>query len=130
MRPIPEKLKKEMAADPYYSVCARSGLHGHTCDGSITWEHVLIYSGRQLNERWAIIPLCEKAHSVNNYQDGGDLNKEINVWIALNRASEEDLASISKVIDYKRKRNILNQKYGRYTVPLLPYGLPANQYPQ
>jgi len=83
MRPIPKTLKDEMAADPYYRVCAR--LNGD-CDGRITWEHAFIYAGKQINERWAIIPLCWFHHL------GIGFNKRVNMIIALSRATAEDLA--------------------------------------
>jgi hypothetical protein len=44
----------------------------------------------QLQERFAIIPLCEFHHSVNRFQDGGGMNKRMNVAIALRRATEVD----------------------------------------
>ena len=114
MNNIPAKLNEELNADPYYTVCARRGLHGHVCGGRITREHTLTYASNQIQERWAIIPICAKAHAVDRYQDGGDFNKEINQWIALNRATEIELRGISKAIDYIRLRNFLNSKYGLY----------------
>lgn len=106
---------KTMLDDPYYKVCARAGLHGHICDGRITFEHVLIYAGRQVQEYWAIIPLCECGHSVDHYQDMGDLNKSINVWIALNRATDDELRKYSKAVNYIQLRATLNLQYGVYT---------------
>lgn len=123
MRPIPPKLKAALAADPEYKVCAKSSVAGHNCDGRITWEHAIIYAGRQLNERWAIIPICAYAHSVDFHQDGGDLDKQVNMWIALNRASEDELRAVSKATDYLAYRDRLNQKYGRYVPPLIPKSL-------
>jgi hypothetical protein len=108
MRKIPETLRHQMENDPYYRVCSRKN---RDCDGRITWEHAIIYAGKQLNEKWAIIPLCEYHHAVNRHQDGGELNKEINVMIALNRATDQELLAISKVENYKRKRDYLNNKY-------------------
>lgn len=109
MRKIPEKLKKEILADPYYKVCARKN---DDCDGRITWEHAIIYAGRQLNEKWAIIPLCTYHHSVDLHQDGPGLDKAINVWIALNRATDAELFAVSKVTPYHFLRETLNKKYG------------------
>jgi hypothetical protein len=112
MRPIPQQLKNEMENDLYYKKCSRKG-DGY-CDGRITWEHCLIYAGRQINEKWAIIPLCEFHHAVNTYQDGKGLDKQKNVWIALNRATDNQLKEYSKVIDYIKMRNRLNKIYGEY----------------
>ena len=123
MTTIPLKQRKEMALDPYYRVCARQeALHDHECDGKITWEHALIYAGKKVQSSWSIIPLCEWAHSVNRHQDGPGLNKEINVWIALNRATDEEVIQVSKAIDYIRMRAVLNGKYG---VPALVVSAPA-----
>lgn len=110
MRPIPPKLKANILADEYYSRCAREMDGG--CGGRITWEHAIIFQGRQLNEKWAIIPLCAYHHAVDQFQDGQGLIKEKNVWIALNRATEAELKAVSKATDYARLRDRLNMKYG------------------
>jgi hypothetical protein len=72
MRPIPENLKIEIADDPYYKHCARED---NLCSGRITWEHVWIYARKQINEKWAIIPLCWYHHL------GAGLDKEANEWL-------------------------------------------------
>ena len=105
MRPIPQKLRKEMSADPYYDICVRR--NDGWCDGRITWEHAIIFRGWQLNEKWAIIPLCEYHH----LGDGLDKNK--NRMIALNRATNEELKSISQAVDYLQLKIFLNKKYAK-----------------
>lgn len=102
-----------MAMDPFYSRCARNTLlDDHECEADpvtgrlIEWEHALIHASNQVNEEWAIIPSCWWAHR------GPGLIKEINVWIALNRATDEELISCSKAVDYLRTRCVLNVKYG------------------
>lgn len=117
MNNIPTKLRKELAGDSYYRHCAREGLHGHECAGRVTWEHAMYFNGSQLQKRWAIVPLCAKAHSVDEWQDRGDMDKEINQWIALNRASQDDLLEVSKATDYFLYRGYLNRKYGAYVAP-------------
>lgn len=109
MRPISQGVKTKILSDKFYDKCAR---HCKECRGRITWEHTLVYAGRQIDEAWAIIPLCEYHHAVNMFQDGGDLQKEINVWIALNRATDEELEKYSKSTNYKLMRERLNKKYG------------------
>ena len=91
-------------------VCARQNDGG--CAGRLTREHSLIYGGRQIDEAWAIVFLCARHHAVDEYQDGGDLQKEKNVWIALNQATDNELKQYSKAIDYVKLREKLNQKYG------------------
>lgn len=126
MTPIPPKLRKELAADPFYTVCARAGLHDHECGGRVTWEHAVIFAGKQVQARWAILPICAKGHEVDRYQDGGDLDKEVHLWIALNRATDEELRLISRAEDYRRKRDQLNLKYGFYahSAPREPATIP------
>ena len=70
-----------MADDPYYKVCARDGAD---CSGRVTWEHAFIYAGKQINEKWAIIPLCWYHYL------GAGMNKRINEAIALSRTKSED----------------------------------------
>ncbi len=110
MRPISQRVSRLLDEEP--DICCRYADGG--CAGRITREHALIYAGRQIDEPWAIIKLCARHHGVDGWQDRGDLNKEKNVWIALNKATDEELQKYSKVIDYIRERRRLNDKYGVY----------------
>lgn len=115
MNKIPQKLRTELAHDPEYTVCLRNRLlNDHVCERDplkpqqfVEWEHVIYFKGSQLQRRWCIIPICYLVHR------GGKLNKEINEWIALNRATDEELEEISKAVNYKRKRDYLNTIYGQ-----------------
>jgi len=112
MRPIPPKLREEMNDDPFYHKCARAEfLKDHECEADpvtrrlIEWDHCFTYAGRQINELWAILPVCFYVHR------GAGFNKEINQWIALNRATSEDFAKYPK-FDWFQRRKYLNSKYG------------------
>lgn len=87
MSKIPATLLKKILLNPFYKKCARDSFN---CLGRITLEHAIIYAGRQVQEEWAIIPLCAYHHAVDEFQDGGDLKKDTNKMIALMRASQED----------------------------------------
>jgi hypothetical protein len=87
MNNMPPALRRKLSEDPYYKTCARANAD---CEGRITWEHALTYAGRQVQEHFAIIPLCAFHHSVDQFQDGRGLNKRINVEIAMGRATEVD----------------------------------------
>lgn len=126
---MPKSLRKACAMDPWYKICARKGLHGHECAGRITFEHAFIYAGRQINEKWSIVPLCQKAHNCGPWQDRGDMRKEINQWIALNRAENIELLAISKAVDYIRRRDFLNGKYGKYALVSTSPEINGIQYP-
>lgn len=104
MRKIPKALQEDMADDPYYKRCCVSG----SSFGKIDWHHNLIFGGRQVNEKFCILPLSKPIHdNIHKYKEQCD-------WIMLNRATDEELARYSKAIDYKRMRNVLNEKYGKY----------------
>lgn len=115
MNNVPQKLRKKWREEDLRGMirhCLRAD-EGN-CAGRITMEHAIIYAGRQLQEEWSILPICEYHHGVNNFQDRGDLNKEKHVWIALNRAPKERLIALGKCIDQVALRDRLNVKYGDY----------------
>jgi len=109
MRPISPAVKAKLDAE--LDICA---VADGNCQGRITREHTLIYGGKQIDEVWAIIKICAYHHEVDEFQDGGGLNKEKNIWVALNRATDQELLKYSKVINYIEMRNRLNKKYGTY----------------
>lgn len=114
MRPISPRVKKIISEDPFYFQCARH--KEGTCSGRITLDHSFIYAGKQIDEHWAIIPTCAFHHAVDQFQDNGDLQREKQVWIGLNRATDEELLKYSKAIDYIALRERLNKKYGIWQV--------------
>jgi hypothetical protein len=101
MRPIPPQLRKQMADDEYYKECCLGG----SCDGKVEWHHNLIYAGRQVNEKFCILPLCEFHH------DNIAWFKELVDWHMLNRATDEELKAYSKAVDYIAMRERLNKKF-------------------
>lgn len=123
---IPEKLKKEMDTDPFYSTCCLYGQRDHVCEGRITREHAVIVAGNRVNKKWAIIPLCAKYHEVDQYQDSHNMDKQMNIWVALNRATEQDIKEIygegmysqvtplMKCAELIRLKERLNKLYGVY----------------
>ncbi len=91
--------------------CERAAvLRDHECGGRSTMEHAWTYAGRQINDAWSIVRLCELAHSVGPYAMDGILNKEINRWLSLRHATTEDLARYPRV-DWRQLRKYLNKKY-------------------
>lgn len=119
MNKVPQKLRKQWATEDLMGikrVCLRSD-EGN-CSGRITKEHAIIYAGKSLQEDWAILNICAYHHEVDRFQDGGGMNKEKHVWIALNRAPDERLVELSKGEDKLALRERLNAKYGVYVQPL------------
>ena len=74
MRTIPEKLRQQIAADPFMATCIHSG------EPNPTWEHAWTYAGRHINERWAIVPVAKR---YNN--DAHGEVKHFNQFVALLR---------------------------------------------
>lgn len=117
---IPLKMRAEMERDPFYHQCARNAaLHDHTCQCDpirgtygrmIEWEHALIYAGQKVQEKFAIVPICWWSHR------GPGFDKNINIWLALNRATDSELQKISEKggQDYFKLRDYLNGVYGVY----------------
>lgn len=98
MRTIPQKLKDEMSSDLFYKKCCVTGRS----DEKIEWHHNFTWKGRDLQEKWCILPLLKSVHKdIVQYKEYCD-------WIMLNRADEETLKKYSKAVDLIHKRNYLN----------------------
>lgn len=106
MRPIPEKLKKQIAQDPNMKFCI---YESPLCRGKVEWEHAFIYAGKQINEWWAIIGVCVYHHR------GAGLNKEFNQFKALDRAVKMGhlpfIMDIYPKIDWLQKYKYLVSKF-------------------
>lgn len=104
MRAIPERLKQELASDPFYSKCCITG----SASEKIDWHHNLMFGGSQINEKFCILPLAKSVHDkISKYKDICD-------WIMWNRASYEEIKRYSKAINYSEYKKILNRDYGNY----------------
>lgn len=117
MNNLPKWIKDHIKVNAEYQRCSLLGYH--PCGGRTTVEHVFTYAGRQIQEVWNCIPLCARGHGVDEWQDSGDLKKEMNKWVALNRATDIELREISDAVNYIQLRVYLNDKYGYYTPPTM-----------
>lgn len=104
MNNIPPKLRAEIAADPFYQRCCITGAFAKNT--KVEWHHNLIHAGKQVQEKWAILPLREDIH-----EDIAYYKKECD-WIMLNRADEATLKKYSRAEDLMAKRDRLNKIYG------------------
>lgn len=89
MRPIPIKMRMEIAADPFMGACiydenieGNESAPNHDCDGRIEWEHAWNYAGKQINEPWAICACC------TNHNRGNAMDKDYNRYRTLKRGIE------------------------------------------
>lgn len=119
MTTIPKKMRAEMNLEPFYHSCARkAALNDHECEANpitrrlIEWHHAAKYAGKKIQKRSFIVPLCWWAH------EGPGKDESIGLWIALNRASDDELLELSHKggRDYFRHRAFLNQRYGVYNL--------------
>ena len=88
-KPIPKKLREEMAGDPFYRVCC---IANGECYGRIQWHHHLRYAGERQNVRFAILPVCEYHHEKEARLD---IKHRLDTVMLL-RATPEDLAKYPK----------------------------------
>lgn len=119
LTPTPPEVLESLMAHPSSNWCWRKMLlRDHECEGRLTWEHAMLHAGKRVNEVWAIIRICAKAHSVDQFQDCGILNKEINHWIAMNRIKNWDgVERKYPRTSWRREFQYLNGLY----VPLIPF---------
>ena len=108
MRPIPLKIRKQLAEDPNMKVCIYTSedAPNHDCGGRITFEHAIVYSGRQVTDAWATVPCCE------NHNSGRAMVKTYNRLRALEKATPEDLAKYPRV-DWEQEKRFLKSKFSR-----------------
>ena len=84
------------------NICVR--FREGTCRGrKNTIEHVF---GRKNEELWNCITLCAYHHSVDEYQDGGGLNKEINKYYAYKNVPDAYLLK-----NYKLGQQMVQEKH-------------------
>lgn len=96
-----------MDANPFMHRCCITGR----TDEKIEWHHNLIFAGRQVNEEWAILPLLEPVHDA---VPGDPELKDRCDWVMLNRATDEQLRPYCRAMNYIRRREVLNAKFGPY----------------
>lgn len=104
MNNIPPKLRAELTSDPFYQWCCITGAMAKNV--KVEYHHNLIFAGKQVQEKWCILPLVESVHDDIAY------HKEECDWIMLNRADDATLKKYSRAVDLVAKRDRLNKKYG------------------
>ena len=114
MRPISPRVKQVIEESEFYDRCIR--YKEDNCEGRITMEHVFTYGGRQIDEVWAIVPVCAKHHEVDNFQDGGGMDKKFHEWVAIKRMTPADKAKYDRV-NWDQRETYLDTLYERERLP-------------
>lgn len=79
-------------------------LCGHR---EVQFHHNVIYKNNQSDEPFTILPVCKTCHDRANEKEVRDKLD----WVMCRRATDEELKSISKVTDWIKRRDFLNQKF-------------------
>ena len=101
---IPNKVRVRLANDPFMKFCIKAG--SGECRGAVQWHHAWEYAGRQIQEWWAIVPLCHYHHKP------GVLDNDYAQFIGLRRATYEELKKYHR-IDWQQLRIYLLKKYAK-----------------
>ena len=103
-RPIPLPLRKRLNDEPRMKICAIC----HTTKG-IQFHHALMYAGRQINEDYAILGVCEGCHKG---KDGAipQKNREICELQAIVMGLQSDLETKYPRVNWRQRRNWLTRK--------------------
>ena len=104
MQPIPPKLKKQIDKDSFYRKCC---IADYQCGGRIEMHHNLIYSGRQQNYLFAILPVCNYHHGKEKSSE----NRDRLDWIMLQRTTLEFLTKTFPKRNWIVLQNYLHKKY-------------------
>lgn len=112
-KPIPEKLKQRMEADPYYKRCCITGTP-HWRE-KVDWHHNLesyLHGNKgRVNEAWCILPVVHWVHAMADRKEV----RELLDLEMLNRATDTILEHWSVFPgELKMKRDYLREKlYGK-----------------
>ncbi len=106
MTKIPPELREELSNDPFYLKCCIPSV---ACNGRVEWHHNLIYAGKQVNEKFCILPVCHFHHEREKDKETGEKLD----YIMLCRAENSTLRRFSKAIDYVSLKEKLETKYGK-----------------
>lgn len=102
-----------MADDPFYLRCCISGDYATRTD-PIEWHHNLIYGGKQVQARFAILPIKRSLHRQANLKR---MRQQLD-WVMWNRASEAEITRYSKAQNYHLYLMTLNAMFGDWSVNL------------
>lgn len=102
MRRLSDATRERVNTDSFYRTCV-------ICKSpQVQIHHNLIHGRRQVDDWWALLPLCVTHHNQANQVE---MRQKLN-WIMCNRAPVEDLIKYSKVTDLVAMKRRLNRIYG------------------
>lgn len=99
MRAIPSTIRKVLKSK-FCFICGRR---------QVEWHHALIYAGRQINEPYAIVPLCVKCHRGNNGTIYHDVKEKCELETIKNGL--QDLKIKYPKFDWTKRLQFLTNRY-------------------
>lgn len=108
MRPIPLPLRDLLNDDPFMKKCCYQDCGSQ----DVEWNHALQYRGRQINEWYAIVPLCQYHHRGNNGTIFADV-KDWCSWVAIMRGMKDLQAKYPKR-NWLQEKNYLTRKFTKW----------------
>lgn len=107
MNNIPPKLRAEIAADPFYQRCCITGAMAKNT--KIEWHHNLIFAGKQVQEKWAILPLVESVHDDIAYHkeecDCKEMIESFQPWYGFTFYHSDDCAIVKHIERYPQMQS-------------------------
>lgn len=90
MSKIPSWLREELTHDKFMRRCILADSRDQ-CRGRVQWHHVWKYAGKQIQEVFAVMPLCTRHHEYE-YRF-----RDIIKRISLSRATPQELLKYPKI---------------------------------
>lgn len=89
---IPQHLKDQIYLNKFFTKCC---IADKDCQGRVSIHHNLIFAGKQVNEFWALLPLCGYHH----YNEGRkNIKSKLNV--IMRKRSNGELEKYEKIKKY------------------------------
>lgn len=127
-KPISPAVQRKLDERP--NLCQRRLVfRDHECQGRITQEHALYYAGSRIDHECAIIKLCAWAHDVDEFQDGHNLDKAKNEYIALAQATQEFFDLYPRG-NWQQRRGYLTTRFAAALAVLVLLIMPATGHAQ
>ena len=109
MRPIPKGLRKRLSEDPFMAACCIPD-----CLTPPEWEHSWTYARKQINEGWAIVPMCmphhRGSHQTFAWRGEEQRTKEFGQWVSLCRGIKDAIQDYPRR-DWEQEKRFLDSKF-------------------
>jgi len=103
MRKIPLNIRKQISEDNFYRTCC---VADEICFGKIEIHHNMIYAGKQVDDLFALLPVCLYHHEREKCREIGDkLDK-----VMISRMTIEDEKKFDRINWLVKKQYLDNIK--------------------